>query len=230
MVFKPQDHYFKEAKKAWYKARSAFKLEEIDQKYHIFDKSVKTVLDIWCAPWSWLQYVQEKMAKTHGLRVDQGANMPLSLREDQWTALWAEDALHPKQKYTIIWFDLKEVEMSLPWVYTYKQDIQDIDTVYTILQEHTIKKFDAIISDMAPNTIGFRDVDAMRSIELLRITLPLYEQFLREWWRAVIKIFMGPWFDEFITDFKKIVGNKNIKTFKPQAVRKESKEIYIVKF
>lgn len=48
--FNPQDHYFREAKKHGYKARSAFKLEEIDQKYRIFDAKVKTVLDIGCAP------------------------------------------------------------------------------------------------------------------------------------------------------------------------------------
>ena len=41
---------------------------------------------------------------------------------------------------------------------------------------------------------------------------------------------MWPWFEEFIADFKKVVWSKNVKTFKPKAVRKESKEIYIVKF
>jgi 23S rRNA U2552 (ribose-2'-O)-methylase RlmE/FtsJ len=83
---------------------------------------------------------------------------------------------------------------------------------------------------MAPNTIWFRDIDAMRSIELLRTTLPIYEQFLKTWGKAVIKIFMWPGFEEFIADFKKTVWSSNVKTFKPKAVRKESKEIYIVKF
>ncbi|MBP6086285.1 hypothetical protein KA478_03780 [Patescibacteria group bacterium] len=59
-----------------------------------------------------------------------------------------------------------------------------------LIGQHGVKKFDAIISDMAPNTIGFRDIDAMRSIELLRMTLPLYEHFLKPGGKAVIKIFM----------------------------------------
>lgn len=50
MYFNPQDHYFKKAKKQGLVARSAFKLEEIDQKYRIFDKNVQSVMDIGCAP------------------------------------------------------------------------------------------------------------------------------------------------------------------------------------
>jgi 23S rRNA U2552 (ribose-2'-O)-methylase RlmE/FtsJ len=64
-------------------------------------------------------------------------------------------------------------------VYTYNQDIQDTEKVRELIGQHGVKQFDAIISDMAPNTIGFRDIDAMRSIELLRMTLPLYEHFLK---------------------------------------------------
>lgn len=201
MYFNPQDHYFKKAKKEWLVARSAFKLEEIDQKYRIFDANVSTVLDIWCAPGSWLQYVEEKL-------------------------------YHSKRSTTpiLIWFDIKDVKLDLPNTFTYNQDIQDTAKIQEIIATHGIKKFDAIISDMAPNTIWFRDIDAMRSIELLRTTLPIYEQFLKSGGKAVIKIFMGPWFEEFIADFKKTVWSANVKTFKPKAVRKESKEIYIVKF
>lgn len=202
MYFNPQDHYFKKAKQQWFKARSAFKLEEIDQKYRIFDKNVKTVMDIGCAPGSWLQYVHEKIADNKA---------------------W-------KNSHILVWFDIKDTDLRLPGVYTYNQDIQDTEKVRTLIGEHGIEKFDVIMSDMAPNTIGFRDIDAMRSVELLRMTLPLYEKFLKPWGKAVIKIFMWPWFEEFIAEFKTIVGSKNVKTFKPKAVRKESKEIYIVKF
>jgi 23S rRNA (uridine2552-2'-O)-methyltransferase len=215
MHFNPQDHYFKKAKKKGLVARSAFKLEEIDEKYRIFDKNVTSVLDIWCAPGSWLQYAEEKLAFWVGSRA---SKMHSSQGDDQ------------KDPYVVIGFDIKDVKLDLPYVYTYNQDIQDTAKVRDIIGEHGVRKFDVIISDMAPNTIGFRDIDAMRSIELLRMTLPLYENFLKTWWKAVIKIFMWPWFDEFISDFKKVVGSNNIKVFKPAACRKESKETYIVKF
>ncbi|MBU0627208.1 hypothetical protein KKH82_07485 [Patescibacteria group bacterium] len=60
-MYNPQDHYFKKAKKEGYKARSVFKLEEIDQKFKLIDKKTSTVLDIGCAPGSWLQYTAAKI-------------------------------------------------------------------------------------------------------------------------------------------------------------------------
>lgn len=200
MTYNPYDHYFKQAKKSWYKARSAFKLEEIDKKYKIFDRNVKTVMDIGCSPGSRMQYVNENMKKN-------------SIKNP-----------------VIIGLDIKPSTVEIPGVHRYVQDIQDTAAVGKIIGKHGVEKFDAIISDMAPNTIGFKDVDAIRSIELLRTTLPLYAQFLKAGGKAVIKIFMGPGFEEFVKEFKAIVGDKNVKVFKPSACRKESKETYIVKF
>lgn len=130
----------------------------------------------------------------------------------------------------IIGMDLKPVALNLPGLHTYVQDIEDFDGVKKILDENQIKKFDIIISDMAPNTIWLRDIDALRSVKLLEKTLWIYENFLKPEGKVVIKIFMGPWFDQFLQKMRAIVWAKGFKTFKPQAVRKESKEIYIVKF
>jgi 23S rRNA (uridine2552-2'-O)-methyltransferase len=49
-MYNPYDFYFKKAKKEGFKARSVYKLEEIDKKYKIFDKNAKNILDIGCAP------------------------------------------------------------------------------------------------------------------------------------------------------------------------------------
>ena len=63
-MFNPKDFYFKKAKKEWYKARSVFKLEEINKKYNLFDpKKNLNILDIWCAPWSWVQYIDKVTSK-----------------------------------------------------------------------------------------------------------------------------------------------------------------------
>jgi 23S rRNA (uridine2552-2'-O)-methyltransferase len=50
-----QDHYTRRAKKENFPARSVYKLEEIQQKYHLI-KSGDAVLDLGCAPGSWLLY------------------------------------------------------------------------------------------------------------------------------------------------------------------------------
>ncbi len=195
-MFDPQDFYFKKAKKEWYKARSIFKLEEIDKKFKLFHKKEKlNILDIGCAPGSWVQYL------------------------DKITA----------SKSKIIWLDLKATQLNLKKTHCYVQDATDIEKVKDILKTHNIEKLDVITSDMAPNTIWFKDIDSIRSLELIKSTLPLYDTFLKENWKFVIKIFMGPWFDQFIFELKKKYGWKKIKTFKPDSVRKISKEIYIIK-
>ena len=53
-----QDKYFLEAKRLWYRARSAFKLIEIQDKYNLI-KPWQNVLDIWAAPGSFLQVIHK---------------------------------------------------------------------------------------------------------------------------------------------------------------------------
>ena len=199
MTYNPYDYYFKKAKKEWYKARSAFKLEEIQNKFHIIDKNTKTVIDIGCAPWSWMQYTISLLQK---MKV---------------------------KNYKIFWFDLKKVEIQLPWMYTYVQDITDQDGVNAILDQNGIEQVDFIQSDMAPNTIWDKETDAIRSIWLLEETLRIYDKYLKPGWKFCTKIFMWPWFDEYVANLKKKYGWKNIKVFKPESCRRESKETYIIK-
>lgn len=68
MTFNPHDHYFKKAKKEGFKARSVFKLDEIQQKFKVFH-SQSTILDLGCSPGSWSQWVSQKLGNTKGLVV-----------------------------------------------------------------------------------------------------------------------------------------------------------------
>lgn len=60
MVYNPKDHYFKKAKQQNFAARSVFKLEEIDQRFHLF-KTGQAVLDLGASPGSWSQYASQKV-------------------------------------------------------------------------------------------------------------------------------------------------------------------------
>jgi len=206
-MYNPYDHYFKKAKKSGYVARSAFKLEEIDQKFDIFGDKVMSVIDVWCSPWSWLQYARDKL--TH------------NKIKNKKNRIQVEPVL--------IWFDIKETKPISPEVFTYIQDIEDQPKIRSILDDHKLTKVDVIISDMAPNTTWDQSTDALRSIGLLESTLRMYEELLKDDWKFVIKVFMGPWFDQFRDTLKKMFWNKNIKVYKPKACRKNSKETYIVK-
>lgn len=204
-MYNPYDHYFNKAKKEWYKARSAFKLESIQEKFGIFDASVCTVIDVGCAPWSRLQYAASQLQKFH----TKSPNL-------------SKDCV-------IVWFDLKSVKISLPYVYPYQQDITDADAVKKILSIHNIEQVDVIISDMAPNTIGVKDIDAIRSFDLLEQWFWMFEYLLKKDGKAVVKVFMGPGFDQYVKRMKDLFGGKSIKIYKPDASRTNSKETYVVK-
>ena len=88
------------------------------------------------------------------------------------------------------------------------------------------KKFDVVLSDMAPATTGRKDVDALRSFELCNMALKVADDFLTANGNFVCKIFQGNDFNSFQKNVKSRF--KNCKTFKPESCRKQSKEIYII--
>ena len=57
------DRYFKQAKREGYLARSAYKLIEIDDRHRLF-RPGRRVLDLGCAPGSWLQVAAERVGET----------------------------------------------------------------------------------------------------------------------------------------------------------------------
>lgn len=57
------DHFHKQARKEGFAARSVFKLQEIDDKYHLLKRGQR-VLDLGCRPGSWLQYAESRTAPT----------------------------------------------------------------------------------------------------------------------------------------------------------------------
>jgi len=56
------EFYTERAKKEGYPARAVYKLKEIDEKYKIIKKGDR-VLDLGCAPGSWLLYISQKIGK-----------------------------------------------------------------------------------------------------------------------------------------------------------------------
>lgn len=57
-----QDKYALKARALGFRARSVFKLQELDKKFGLFKPGMK-VLDLGCAPGSWLQYASEKVGE-----------------------------------------------------------------------------------------------------------------------------------------------------------------------
>ena len=88
------------------------------------------------------------------------------------------------------------------------------------------KKPDVIISDMAVNTTGIKDLDSLQTGELCKEAIYFAKDVLSKNGFFVSKIFMGSSFNEIVALSKKTF--KEVKVFKPKSSRKDSKESFII--
>ena len=87
-------------------------------------------------------------------------------------------------------------------------------------------KVDVVISDMATNTTGNKNLDSIHTGELCIEAMKFSKETLKSDGKFISKIFMGSTFNEIVSEAKKIF--KENKVFKPLASRKDSKESFII--
>lgn len=89
-----------------------------------------------------------------------------------------------------------------------------------------IGRRDLVISDMAPKTTGIKVADASRSLELVNRALEIALEVLKKQGHLLCKVFEG----EDLKAFKKEFGRyfDQMRLIRPSAVRKGSKEIYLL--
>jgi len=171
-----------------YRARSAYKLMEIDDKFNIF-KGGLSVIDIGAAPGSWSQYV----AKTS----KSGRLVSIDLKE-----------MEPIGNTVQICGDFTE------------QKTQDE------IKKYINNKVDVVMSDMAVNTTGIKNIDSIQTGELCKDAMFFAKDILIDNGFFISKIFMGGAFNEIVSEGKKFF--KEVRVFKPKSSRKDSKESFII--
>ena len=82
------------------------------------------------------------------------------------------------------------------------------------------------MSDMAVNTTGIKNIDAIQTGELCKESLVFSKAVIKKQGYFISKIFMGSTFNEIVALGKKIF--KEVKVFKPKSSRKDSKESFII--
>ena len=87
-------------------------------------------------------------------------------------------------------------------------------------------KVDVVLSDMAANTTGIKNIDSIYISELCKEAMLFSREMLNNNGKFVSKIFMGSTFNEIVTKAKLIF--KEVKVFKPKSSRKNSKESFII--
>ncbi len=183
-----RDTYVRQSKVDGYRARSAYKLIEIDEKFKIF-KGGLTVIDIGAAPGSWSQYAN-KVAKNGKL----------------------------------ISIDLKKME-PIGSSLQIQGDFTDEGTQEEI-KKNINSKVDIVMSDMAVNTTGIKNIDSIQTGELCKEAMVFAKDLINENGYFISKIFMGGTFNEIVAEGKKYF--KEVKVFKPKSSRKDSKESFII--
>ena len=183
-----RDTYVRQSKVDGYRARSAYKLIEIDEKFKIF-KGGLTVIDIGAAPGSWSQYASKVV-----------------------------------RNGKIISIDLKEME-PIDNTIQIKGDFTENETQQKI-KEFLTSKSDVVMSDMAVNTTGIKNIDSIQTGELCKEAMIFSKDIISSSGFFVSKIFMGGSFNEIVQLGKKIF--KEVKVFKPKSSRKDSKESFII--
>ena len=183
-----RDTYVRQSKVDGYRARSAYKLIEIDEKFKIF-KGGLTVIDIGAAPGSWSQYAA-KVSKNGKL----------------------------------ISIDLKKME-PIGSSLQIQGDFTE-EGVKEEIKKNTTSKVDVVMSDMAVNTTGIKNIDSIQTGELCKEAMVFAKDLLNENGYFVSKIFMGGTFNEIVAEGKKYF--KEVKVFKPKSSRKDSKESFII--
>ena len=183
-----RDTYVRQSKVDGYRARSAYKLIEINEKFKIF-KGGMCVLDIGAAPGSWSQYVS-KIVKNG----------------------------------KIISIDLKKMEkientIQIKGDFTTQETQDDIKNYFG-------KGFNVVMSDMAVNTTGIKNIDSIQTGELCKEAMIFSKEVIKKNGFFISKIFMGGSFNEIVHLGKKIF--KEVKVFKPKSSRKDSKESFII--
>ena len=183
-----RDTYVRQSKVDGYRARSAYKLIEINEKFKIF-KGGMYVVDIGAAPGSWSQYAS-KVVKSG----------------------------------KIISIDLKEME-EIKNTIQIKGDFTEND-IQNKIKDQIIKKIDVVMSDMAVNTTGIKNIDSIQTGELCMEAMIFSKDVISEKGFFISKIFMGGSFNEIVALGKKIY--KEVRVFKPKSSRRDSKESFII--
>tara|TARA_Y100001958_G_scaffold18270_1_gene11128 strand:+ start:733 stop:1344 length:612 start_codon:yes stop_codon:yes gene_type:complete len=183
-----RDIYVRQSKVDGYRARSVYKLIEINEKFKIFKNGIN-IIDIGAAPGSWSQYAARVI-----------------------------------KNGKIISIDLKKMEK----IKNTTQITGDFteSKIKDLLKKKFDNHLDVVMSDMAVNTTGIKDLDSIQTGELCKEAMEFSKDVLSKKGFFVSKIFMGSTFNEIVALGKEIF--KEVKVFKPKSSRKDSKESFII--
>lgn len=162
-----RDIYYRRAKELGYRARSAFKLLQLDAEFHFLDNANRAV-DLCAAPGSWSQVLASRLSRP-------AAAEGLS-----------DGSFAPK----IVAVDLQEMA-PIPGVHQLQGDITAQSTANRIIEHFEGMRADVVVCDGAPDVTGLHDIDEYMQAQLMLAALSITTRVLRPGGTFVAKIFRG---------------------------------------
>ena len=166
------DPYVARAQKEGYRARAAYKIIEMNEKYHFF-KNGQVVVDLGAAPGSWSQYVAREFPKSKIFAMDLLEIKPINNVEFYQGDFTTDEALR--------WLEEK-LNLS--------HDEEGKGTA------------DVVMSDMAPNTVGHKKTDHLRQMVLLEYALDFALRALKKGGTFIAKSFTGGATNDLVKQIK----------------------------
>lgn len=192
--------YKRRADEEGYRARSAYKLRQIDDEFNVLSQG-DTVVDIGAAPGSWAQVAVERVgADGRVVGVDLAPIEPFGGEE-----VGADS----------------ETEIE-----TLQGDVTEEETKERIVERVGEGGADAVVSDASPDISGEWTLDHARSVHIARNALDVARRVLKPGGYFVVKVFQGDTMNEFRDEVRDAF--EDVATYTPDASRDESSEVYVV--
>ncbi|MFW5974291.1 MAG: SAM-dependent methyltransferase [Natrialbaceae archaeon] len=193
-----KDEYYNKAKQQGYRARSAYKLQQLDETTNLLDDG-DTVVDLGAAPGGWMQVAAERVGPTGTVIGVDRQNI--------------RDLDDPGATVEYIRGDITE-----EWTW---DEIRK-----TVGEGEGEQPVDVVVSDMAPNMSGEYDLDHARSVHLARQAFELAEELLASGGDLAVKVFDGRDLADLQADIEEEF--EYVRQVRPDASRDSSSELYLV--
>ncbi|GFF28380.1 ribosomal RNA methyltransferase MRM2, mitochondrial [Aspergillus udagawae] len=235
-----KDHFTRAAAVQGLKSRAAFKLLQIDEKYHIF-KSGQTVVDLGYAPGSWSQVAATRTQPNgrvlgvdiipaqppRGVSTIQGNFLAPDIQA--YVREFLRDPCRGRPRSPGPWDGDEHNNTTLSSTTSLEHKSKCIGTNTGNLPQSDVaseRTVDVVLSDMMMNTSGVNFRDHAGSMDLCRAALQFSFDTLRTGGHLICKFYQGVEDKELERQFKALFHR--VHRIKPESSRNESREAYFV--
>ena len=195
-----KDDYYNRAKQEGYRARSAYKLQQLDETAGLLGEG-RTVVDLGAAPGGWLQVAAERVGP-------EGAVVGVDRQR-----------IDPLETLATVAFVRGDVTEAAT-----REAIRG--TVAEATGDNSDRPVDVVLSDMAPEMSGEYELDHARSVHLARQAFEVATELLGAGGDLAVKVFDGRNLPDLQADVEREF--EYVQQVRPDASRDSSSELYLV--